>query len=140
MRIAPSEISVADLNIARLIHKIGSPFRKAVWYKELTQQFDDDHCTVFAIQDPRKASARRKLFQRAATRVSVQQWEPVISQIAKQAVRKIKRDAERGSADIAKWWSMMTADVLSSLAFGETYNIIETEEVMHDIALTSVLS
>lgn len=25
---------------------------------------------------------------------------------------------------------MMTADVLSSLAFGETYHIIETEEVM----------
>ncbi|KAG5925741.1 hypothetical protein E4U42_004006 [Claviceps africana] len=129
VRVAPREISISDPDAVRQIHRIGTPFRKASWYKELTRQPDDDACTVFAIQDPRQASARRKLFQRSATRAAVAQWEPVVARLADLAVGKIKRDVETtGTADVARWWSMMTADVLSSLAFGESYRIVETEQ------------
>ncbi|KAG6230416.1 hypothetical protein E4U26_007933 [Claviceps purpurea] len=127
VRVAPREVSISDLDSVRQIHRIGTPFRKAAWYKEVTRQPPDDQCTVFAIQDPRKASARRKLFQRSATRAAVQQWEPVVAQLANLTVQKIKKDVSaKGSADVAKWWSMMAADVLTSLAFGESYRIVET--------------
>ncbi|KAG6037782.1 hypothetical protein E4U41_004737 [Claviceps citrina] len=129
VRIAPREISISDPDAVRQIHKIGSPFRKATWYKELTQQRDDDSCSVFAVQDPRRASARRKLFQRSATRAAVRQWEPIVARLAEQTVGKIKRDVVAGgTADVARWWSMMTADVLTWLAFGEPYRIVETEQ------------
>ncbi|KAG6008856.1 hypothetical protein E4U21_003667 [Claviceps maximensis] len=130
VRIAPREISISDADAVREIYKIGTPFRKASWYKDLTQQPDDEKCTVFAIQDPRRASARRKLFLRSATRGVVRQWEPIVARLADLAVRKIKRDmaVEGKTADVARWWSMMTADVLTSVAFGESYRIIETEQ------------
>ncbi|KAG5978985.1 hypothetical protein E4U55_005684 [Claviceps digitariae] len=129
VRIAPREISISDADAVRQIHRIGTPFRKASWYKHLTQQPDDDKCSVFAIQDPRRASARRKLFQRTVTRAAVRQWEPVVVRLADLAVQKIKRDVlARGSADVTRWWSMMTADVLSMLAFGESYRIVEREK------------
>ena len=44
-------------------------------------------------------------------------------------VSKIKRDATQGEADIMKWWTMMTADILGSLAFGEPFRMIEHEQV-----------
>ncbi|KAG6106322.1 hypothetical protein E4U14_004684 [Claviceps sp. LM454 group G7] len=129
VRVAPREVSISDLDSVRQIHRIGTPFRKAAWYKKITQQPPDDQCTVFAIQDPRKASARRKLFQRSTTRAAVQQWEPVVARLANLTVQNIKRDiSAKGTADVAKWWSMMAADVLTSLAFGESYRIIETEQ------------
>ncbi|KAG5941735.1 hypothetical protein E4U60_007743 [Claviceps pazoutovae] len=127
VRVAPREVSISDLDSVRQIHRIGTPFRKSAWYKEVTRQPLDDQCTVFAIQDPRKASARRKLFQRSATHAAVQQWEPVVAQLANLTVQKIKKDVSAtGTADVAKWWSMMAADVLTSLAFGKSYRIVET--------------
>lgn len=44
-------------------------------------------------------------------------------------VSKIKRDASQGEEDIMKWWTMMTADILGSLAFGEPFRMIEYEQV-----------
>lgn len=138
VRVAPQEVSISDLDSVRQIHRIGTPFRKAAWYKKITQQPPDDQCTVFVIQDPRKASARRKLFQRSATRAAVQQWEPAVARLANLTVQKIKKDiSAKGTADVAKWWSMMAADVLTSLAFGESYRIIETEQV--SISKTSMI-
>ncbi|KAG5987176.1 hypothetical protein E4U54_005100 [Claviceps lovelessii] len=143
VRISPREISLAEADAVRQIHKIGTPFRKASWYKDLTQQPDDDKCTVFAIRDPRRASARRKLFQRSATRAAVRQWEPVVVRLADLAVRRMKRDVVAGgTADVARWWSMMTADVLSLLAFGEAFHIVETEQkppLIKDIEAALVL-
>lgn len=77
------------------------------------------------MRDPRKAAARRKLYQQAGTKAAVLQWESVIVDTVQKTVSKIKRDATSGRADVMKWWSMMTADILGSLAFGEPFRLIE---------------
>jgi cytochrome P450 len=131
VRIAPNEVAVADIDSHRQIHRIGTPFIKSPWYQNQTPtQFDDDTCGVFGVRDPRKAHARRKLYQQAGTRVAVHGWEPRIVEIVNQAMDKIGKDLkETGKADVFKWFIMMTTDVLGELAFGEPFRMVEKAEV-----------
>jgi len=132
VRIAPFEVAFGDITAYREIHRIGTPFTKSAWYQEQNPlQYSDDTCGVFGVRDQRKANARRKLFQQAGTKAAVKQWEPIVVDIVRQTVQKIKRDAANGVADLMKWWPMMTADVLGTLAFGEPFRVIEKEEVRH---------
>ncbi len=57
------------------------------------------------------------------------QWEPIVIDIVDTAISKIKRDATNGKADLAKWFTMMAADVLSSLAFGEAFDMVKSEKM-----------
>ena len=120
---------MADIKAYREIHRIGTPFIKGPWYQNQSPyQTNDDNCGVFGIRNGRKAAARRNFFLRANTKAAVRLWEPQIVTIVEQAVTKIKRDALKGTADVMKWWTMMTADVLGSLAFGEPFDMIQKEE------------
>lgn len=84
---------------------------------------------MFGVRDAKKASARRRLFQLAGTKAAVIQWEQMLVQIVHKAVDKIKRDAKTSSADIFKWWQMMTLDVLGEIAFAESFKVLEMEQV-----------
>ena len=130
VRIAPREVAIADITAYREIHKIGTPFIKGKWYQTLNPiQHDDETAGVFGLRDKRKAAARRKLYQQVGTKTAVREWESITVEIVRQAVQKIKRDAASGKADLVMWWSMMTADVLGFVAFGEPFRVVENEEV-----------
>jgi len=129
VRIGPREIAIADLNAAQQIHKVGTRFRKSEWYQnQTTTQVTDDTCGVFGIRGLAEARRRRKYFQQAGTKAIVMEWEPMIISTIDVTVSKIKRDASQGEEDIMKWWTMMTADILGSLAFGEPFRMIEYEQ------------
>ncbi|CAI6014052.1 unnamed protein product [Clonostachys chloroleuca] len=51
--------------------------------------------------------------------------EPEIRQKAELAVIKIREDAQAGSADILKWWTLMATDVVAHLSFGESFRMQE---------------
>ncbi|KAK4500352.1 hypothetical protein PRZ48_008541 [Zasmidium cellare] len=137
VRIAPSEISTSSIEAHRQIHRIGTEFIKAPWYQGQTPtQYDDNTCGVFGLRNQKVAAARRRLFQQAGTKAAVLQWKPVVTGLVKLAIGKIKRDASQGTADVAKWFSLLTSDVLSSLAFGEPFRMVENEtktQLIHDI-------
>jgi cytochrome P450 len=85
---------------------------------------------VFGVCDPRKAARRRKLYQQVGTKAAVRTWEPRFVQLIDYTIEKIKRDAKQnGKADVFKWFSMMTTDVLAELAFGEPLKMVENEVV-----------
>ena len=130
VRIGPKEVALADSESHKQIHKIGTHFSKYPgWYQgQAPHQYNDETCGVFGLVDFKKAAYRRKHFQQAGTKAAVLQWEPQIVQTVEQTVSKIKRDALAGRADVLKWWSMMTADVVGSLAFGEPFEMVEKEE------------
>lgn len=130
VRIGPNEISISDIDSFHTVHKIGSSFIKARWYQSMNPlQTNDENSGVFALRDSRKAAARRRFFQKAGTKSAVKEWEPRVVEMIDQVIGKIKRDSIKGKADILKWFSMMTADVLSELAFGHAFRVIEKEEV-----------
>lgn len=122
---------MSDINAYREIHKVGTRFSKAPWYQKLSpKQYNDDTCAVFGIRDHRKAAVRRKLFLQAGAPASVREWEPGVVEIVDETVTKIERDLKRrGKADVMRWWSFMTADVLGLVAFGEHFGMVRTEQV-----------
>jgi len=131
VRISPTEIAIADIEAWRQIHRVGSDFRKnPKWYQaQAPSQYDDNTCGVFGLNDPKKASARRQLFLRAGTRKIAAEWDPQIKQLVDLTVEKIKRDLRTGQCDVMKWWTLMTADVVGDLAFGESFNNVKNEKV-----------
>ncbi|KAF2687581.1 cytochrome P450 monooxygenase [Lentithecium fluviatile CBS 122367] len=113
VRIAPSEVAIADLEAYRIIHRVGLDFNKAPWYQgQVPSQYNDETCGVFGILNNKTASYRRRLFQTAGTRRIVAEREPQI----------------HGFSDVMKWWTFMASDVTGSLAFGESFGNTRTGE------------
>ncbi|RGP79424.1 hypothetical protein FLONG3_2479 [Fusarium longipes] len=123
VRLSPHEVSVSDLESVSAIHKIGAGFLKSAWYDGITP---DREPGIFAMRDPHQHSARRRLFARAFSVSSLlTNWEPEIRQKTSLAVQKIKHDAQGSGADVFKWWTLMTTDVIAHLSFGESFHMLE---------------
>ncbi|KAE9368985.1 cytochrome P450 [Stipitochalara longipes BDJ] len=123
VRIAPAEIAVADSASFREIHRIKSGYLKSPWYQEFGPP------GVFTMIDPHQHAKRRQLLARGFSKSYLRQnWEHVVKEKAEMAVGKIGRDAERGTADILKWWTFYTTDTVGHLSFGESFRMLEQEE------------
>jgi cytochrome P450 len=84
------------------------------------------------MRDPHAHAARRKLFSRAFSNSSLNSnWDMELRQKANLAVQRIQRDASGSSqgADIFKWWTLMTTDIIAHLSFGESFNMLELGKV-----------
>lgn len=130
MRIAPREVAIADIDGWRKIHKIGSDFNKGPWYQgQVPQQYSDETAGVFAILNNKKASVRRRMFQSAGTKKIVQEWEPMIVDLAEMTISKVQEELKTGQTDMMKWWTLMTSDVLSEVAFGKPFDNVKLGKV-----------
>jgi cytochrome P450 len=131
VRIAPAEIAVADFDSFREIHRIKSGFLKSPWYQEFTNH---ESSGIFAMIDRHQHAKRRQLLARGFSKSYLRQnWEYMVKEKAMMAVRKIKRDAESDIADILKWWTFYTTDTIAQLSFGESFNMLEQEEVIGEL-------
>jgi cytochrome P450 len=109
------------------VHKIGAGFSKSAWYDGITPGREPG---IFAMRDPHQHSARRRLFARAFSVSSLlASWEPEIRQKTSLAVQKIQNDARGAGADVFKWWTLMTTDVIAHLSFGESFHMLEQGKV-----------
>ena len=85
--------------------------------------------------DPKDHSERRKLFAPLWTNSALHEhWEAMVQEKVRLTVSKIKRDALAKEADVFKWWTFMTTDVISHLSFGESLNMLERESVGYSLA------
>ena len=129
VRIAPNEAAVSDTGGVTQIHKIGGGFLKSDFYSVLVPT---DTPGIFAMRDPHAHAARRRLFARAFSNSSLNSnWDVEVRQKVGLAVQKIRQDASGSSqgADIFKWWTLMTTDVIAHLCFGESFNMLELGKV-----------
>jgi len=127
VRIAPTEVAISDLDAHREMHRIGSGYLKDPWYQAVNSS---DSPGIFAMIDPKAHAARRKLFAQAFSKTYLRQhWEASVREKAAVAVSKIKRDAQRGCVDVLKWFTFMATDVIGHLAFGESFRMLDKEEV-----------
>jgi len=128
VRISPSEISVADPEAFTQIHRVGSKFTKSIWYQQFT---NFPKAGVFTMLDPREHGPRRRLLSRPFSRTHlVEHWERIVKEKVKLCVAKIRRDAEGGGrAEVLNWWMLLASDISAHLAFGESFRMVETEEV-----------
>jgi len=111
------------------VHRIGSGFLKDPWYQTFRHGPGGIH-DIFSMIDPKQHAERRKLFAPLWTNSALHgHWEAMVQKKVELAVSRIKRDALQEEADIFKWWTFMTTDVISHLAFGESTNMLERESV-----------
>ncbi|KAJ9130836.1 Cytochrome P450 [Pleurostoma richardsiae] len=127
VRIAPEEIDISDPAAAKEIHRINSGFLKSDFYSKFRK---GDTRDVFSMTDPKDHADRRRmlapLFSKSALRNN---WETSVVEKVAVAVDKMKLEAQtNGSVDIHKWWTFMTADVISHLAFGESFGMLLEEK------------
>ena len=128
MRIGPDEVSIADLAACKTIHHISSGFVKSDWYATYT--LDKNRTPgLFGMSDPKEHAQRRKLFAHPMSNTSILKLEPMVRAKVDMAVHKIKRDATKGVADIARWFTYLATDVIGHLSFGKSFEMLETEKV-----------
>jgi len=129
VRLAPNEVSVADIPGVSQIHKIGSGFLKSDFYTKLTPTREPG---IFAMQNPQDHATRRKLFARAFSNSNLKgNWEADIRRKTTLAVSQIKNTAAQPGkgADVLKWWTLMATDVITHLSFGESFGMLEQGKV-----------
>lgn len=89
--------------------------------------------SFFATRDPVLHGQRRRLFARPLANSSIQSfWAHEVRERVKLTVQRIKNDAEmggEGDTDVYKWWNIMANDVVTRLSFGESLNLLESDEV-----------
>ncbi|KIW12718.1 hypothetical protein PV08_09996 [Exophiala spinifera] len=124
VRIAPNEIDIADPGLFKQVHKIGGGFTKDAWYQSFRTGTTQD---VFSMIDVKDHAQRRKLLAPLWTNTAIHNnWEAAVSEKVRLAVAQIKKEAQStGVVDIFKWWTFMTTDVISLLAFGESMGMLE---------------
>lgn len=117
VRIGPLEVDVADPHAAREIHRMGSGFAKAPFYKLLSPGPVDN---IFNFRDGKLHAARRRLYARGFTLVSLRrEWEGTVKGIVDAAVAEMKKEGRRrGTVEVMGWWTLMANEVVCKLTFG----------------------
>lgn len=141
VRIAPQEVSVADIDGFKAIYKMGTAYKKSTWYEDFTDARASPG--MFAMIDAKQHSARRRLFSQPCSNSSVLRFEAAIRAMVVAAVSKVARDARIGCADLLKWYTFMAADVIAELSFGKSFGMLEKEErtqYIRDIEATFMIS
>ncbi|CAI6095918.1 unnamed protein product [Clonostachys chloroleuca] len=126
VRIAPEEVSFSDTGAFKEIHRIGGNYPKSPWYLSFRRGKTTD---VFSVTNPHEHAQRRKLFAPLLSNSALMRnWFDIVVDKVKVTVEKMKREQLReGQVDIFKWWTFMTADVTSHLAFGEPLGMLDQE-------------
>ncbi|KAF1350640.1 sterigmatocystin biosynthesis P450 monooxygenase [Delphinella strobiligena] len=140
VRIAPNEVSVADLDAFRTIHRIGGGFLKSGWY---TSFVGDVPPGIFSMIDPKQHAQRRRLLAQGFSKSNILNYEQVVREKVDLAVSKIERDAKIGGADILKWFTYMATDVIGHLNFGKSFEMLEHEkknQYIIDLETTMMIS
>ncbi|ETS72897.1 hypothetical protein PFICI_15289 [Pestalotiopsis fici W106-1] len=127
VRISPHEIAIADPAAFQEIHRSGSGYLKSPWYSSFRQGESAD---VFSMIDPHEHAKRRRLLAPLFSNSAItQNWDSVIVDKISMTVDKMKDELSRdGQLDVFKWWTLMTADVISHLAFGEPFGMLDKGE------------
>ncbi|CAI0641783.1 unnamed protein product [Colletotrichum noveboracense] len=123
VRVAPNEISCVDLDSVIRVYKMGGGFEKAQWVGNFADKLPA--LSLSFLTNKQEAKERLKLLQRSFTLASLRQnWETEIRQNVELAVSKIKDEALRGTANTHKWWTLMAADIISLLSFGQSFGML----------------
>lgn len=128
VRIGPNMVAVSDPDGVADIFRSSRGYLKGPLYDSFPRSF-------FATRDPVLHGQRRRLFARPLANSSIQTfWAVDVRQRVARAVQRIKNDAKtNGQGDAYKWWNIMANDVITTLSFGQSLNLLESDEVRYEV-------
>lgn len=125
VRISPDEVAIADIEAFRQIHAVSGGYTKGDFYTKLT---NFPVHSVFTLRDAKSHGVRRRLFAKGFSKTYVREhYEDIVREKVQLAVDKIVEDgaSHGGIVDVFKWWSLMGADIVGCLGFGESFGLLE---------------
>lgn len=131
VRLTPTMVAIADPDGVADIFRSSRGYLKGPLYDSLPRSF-------FATRDPGLHGRRRRLFARPLANSTLQAfWADEVRSRVALAVKRIKQDAvTQGEGDVYKWWNIMANDIITRLSFGESLNLLESDQVSITIAAT----
>jgi len=127
VRVAPTEVDISDIAAVKEIHRVGGPFMKAAWYRNLNS---GKVLNLFNATDPEFHSRHRRLLSPPLSDASLRLFEPIIAARISLAIDRMKEEMKaRGAADVFKWWSFMVTDIIAELTFGDSFRMLEQGKV-----------
>jgi hypothetical protein len=127
VRISPSEIAVADLELVQQIHCQGSGFTKSDWYLKFTT---NPRQSLFTLSNHKEYTARRRMLARGFSKSELRvNWEAEVRQRVDLAVRIMVEEGKDGPVDVLKWLILMAMDISTRVVFGYDHKILEARQV-----------
>ncbi|KAM0354823.1 hypothetical protein ACHAPU_000648 [Fusarium lateritium] len=121
VRVGPQEVSVNSIDGYYKIHGVGSRCIKAPIFDSIRFSHSP---MLFTMRDPRLHAQRKRILGRGFTAMREEQ-ETKIHRLAKLAVSSIKNEVENGRADVYKWWRCLAVDVISEMALGKPFGLLQ---------------
>ncbi|KAF4962746.1 hypothetical protein FSARC_9194 [Fusarium sarcochroum] len=122
VRVGPKEVSVNSVDGYYKVHGVGSHCLKAPVFDKIRFSHSP---MLFTARNPQFHAQRKRVLGRSFAAVKVEQ-ETKIRRLAKLAVSKIKTEAKHGKADVYKWWRCLAVDVISGMAYGKPFDLLES--------------
>ncbi|KAG9724878.1 cytochrome P450 family protein, partial [Aureobasidium melanogenum] len=134
VRVAPKEVSVADLDGIKMIYGAGSQFHKSDWYSVLKGRRTFD---PFAEQDPHVHAAQKKLVIRPYAMETLKDLEPYVDSTVYHFITRMRKKMTQ-QIDLGKWFQLFAFDVIGEITFSKRFGFMDTEH--DDGSLKSVES
>ncbi|KAK6540600.1 hypothetical protein TWF694_007995 [Orbilia ellipsospora] len=126
VRVAPNEISVADIQSVNRIHDLNDIFPKAKIYETMGAGLD----SITVKTDHEAYKRRRRAIGNVFSNSNLNILEPVVRKHVVTCVQKVKREITLGrTPDLLKWVHFMSADIIGELSFGKDFGMLEDEIV-----------
>jgi cytochrome P450 len=122
VRVGPKEVSINSVDGYYKVHGVGSHCLKAPVFDHIRFSHSS---MLFTMRDPRLHSERKRIIGRGFASIKEEQ-EVKIQRLASQAVSNIKKEVEDGQADVYKWWRCLAVDVVSEMAFGKPFKLLQS--------------
>ncbi|KAF5252862.1 hypothetical protein FANTH_2186 [Fusarium anthophilum] len=122
VRVGPREVSINSVDGYYKVHGVGSHCLKAPVFDRIRFSHSS---MLFTMRDPRIHSERKRIVGRGFASIREEQ-ETKIRRLASKAVANIKNEAEKGQADVYKWWRCLAVDVVSEMSFGKSFNLLHS--------------
>ena len=128
VRTAPNELSFNTANSWKEIYgprQGHRPFIKSEFYEG--GSFADQYGSIVSERDPATHGRMRKYLSSAFSQQSLSEQEGLIHAIIDKFIKRMEEYvAKDENVDITQWFNILTFDIIGDLAFGETFQGIES--------------
>lgn len=127
VRVGPNEINVSTVEGVKTIYNTRETFVKSRFYQDFTV---GDYQTIFNTSDVAYNRRHRRLLGAPMMEANIKTLEPTVVSLVDLAMQRISQEMdERGAADLLKWWTFLSTDVIGELTFGESFRTLQQGKV-----------